>query len=51
MNQNRPRFKVSLSEATKGVRISGVELYSNCHVFHVAYTAITAVFCFVEINS
>ena len=43
MNQKRPRFKVSLGEATKGVRISGVERYSN----HAAYSAITTVSYFV----
>jgi hypothetical protein len=47
MNQKRPGFKVSLGEATKGVRISGVERYSNCHVSHVAYSAITALSYFV----
>jgi hypothetical protein len=47
MSQKRPGFKVSLGEATKEVRISGVELYSNCHVFHVAYSAIITVSSFV----
>jgi hypothetical protein len=47
MNQKRPGFKVSLGEATKGVRISGIELYSNCHVVHVAYSAFTTVSYFV----
>jgi len=47
MNQKRPEFKVSLGEATKGVRISGVEPYSNFNVFHVAYSAITTLSYFV----
>jgi len=47
MNQKRPDFKVSLGEANEGVGISGIERYSNCHVFHVAYSAITTVSYFV----
>jgi len=47
MNQKRPGFKVSLGEATKEVRIYGVERYSNFLVFSVAYSAVTTVSYFV----
>jgi hypothetical protein len=47
MNQRRPGFKVSLGETTKEVGITGAERYSNCHVFHVAYSAVTTVSYFV----